>query len=72
MHSSQTVHALLYGQPLCGFSDTVPANWPEGHVWTYVADIKNITCASCKARAQDTETKRAVPTSPASSTKKKR
>lgn len=51
--SSQTVHALLHGQPLCGFSTDVPASWPHSHVWTDVSDLKNINCSGCKQKAEE-------------------
>ena len=45
------VHALLHGQPLCGFTHNLPKDWPEGHVWTGKEDVQNITCPHCKAEA---------------------
>jgi hypothetical protein len=51
--SSQIVHALLRGQPLCGFSTDVPARWPAGHVWTNASDLSNINCIGCKQKAEE-------------------
>jgi hypothetical protein len=33
-----TVHILYEGLPLCGFSTTVPRDWPEGHRWVTIED----------------------------------
>ena len=52
MSEEKTVHALQYGQPLCEFSQDMPINWPWDHVWTHVADLKNINCESCKKKAE--------------------
>ncbi len=41
------VHALRFGKPLCGFTQRVPAAWPNAHLWTSAEDIENITCADC-------------------------
>ncbi len=49
---SLTVHALLEGRPLCGFSNEIPALWPSGHIWTEPSDLKGITCKDCKHEAQ--------------------
>ena len=46
------VHALLYGQPLCGFSTGVPRDWPPDHKWTQVSDLGNINCPGCKDEAE--------------------
>jgi hypothetical protein len=32
------IHILRHGFPLCGFSDDVPVNWPEGHLWLGLDD----------------------------------
>jgi len=46
------VHALWGGFALCGFADTVPMNWPDGHVWVPPCRLEDITCAPCKQEAQ--------------------
>jgi hypothetical protein len=51
MPKKQVVHALLHGLPLCMFSNDVPAKWPDGHIWTRINDIKNISCKTCKEKA---------------------
>jgi hypothetical protein len=43
-----TVHALLMGLPLCGFSRKVPADWPEDHKWVYTQEHRDVTCEVCK------------------------
>jgi len=51
------VHALLAGKTLCQrlppnlLADKMPCDWPEGHLWTYVEDLDNITCEECKNQA---------------------
>ncbi len=27
------IHILRFGTALCGFSNSTPDRWPEGHVW---------------------------------------
>lgn len=49
---SKIVHALLAGKPLCNFSDSVPAQWPHGHIWTTIKHAESITCPSCKKEAE--------------------
>ncbi len=43
------VHILFEGQPLCGFNDSMPCNWPENHFFVGVYDQKNATCPECLA-----------------------
>ena len=47
------VHALLYGFPLCNFSNKVPKDWPPGNQWVSVDQIENITCQICKEKAKE-------------------
>jgi hypothetical protein len=51
--SDRTVHGLLHGYPLCGFSSKVPRDWPPGHVWVIFMDIDDITCGPCKKKAEE-------------------
>jgi hypothetical protein len=53
MPEKRTVHALQGGQPLCGFSQDIPANWPSSHAWTEVDDLENINCCACKSKAEE-------------------
>ena len=52
MVGEPTVHCLLYGRPLCGFSNTVPAEWAPGNVWAGLEDADKVTCRTCKERAE--------------------
>lgn len=49
---NQTVHGLLNGHPLCGFSVDDPADWPVEHGSTSADDVRNITCPTCKQKAE--------------------
>lgn len=61
---SQTVHILKHGRPLCGFSNKVPALWPDGNAWISCLPKMNldeskleegqIFCGQCK-QSYDTE-----------------
>lgn len=42
----ETVHVLLRGWPLCGFSMDVPGKWPHGHSWVRAGEPE-ATCAEC-------------------------
>lgn len=46
------VHILHHGFALCGFSTTVPAEWPDGHRWVDITDKTRATCLGCR-RAVD-------------------
>lgn len=46
-----TIHALLHGSPLCGFSRDMPFFWPERHFFTQIEDIGNISCPCCNSIA---------------------
>lgn len=46
-----TVHALHQGAVLCGVSRDVPGNWPEGHLWAPLRNIRSVTCLACIAAA---------------------
>lgn len=51
-----TVHILLAGRPLCGFSSMVPKDWPDGHFFISYGEYEgDATCAECKqaAKTQD-------------------
>lgn len=46
-----TIHILCNGFALCGFSVSMPANWPEGHRWvSYLSpeDLDKVNCSECK------------------------
>jgi hypothetical protein len=45
------IHVLRAGLPLCGFSNDIPANWPEGHLFVSVEEIANATCHRCRIAA---------------------
>jgi len=42
------VHGLIYGQPLCGFSQKTPSKWPMGHTCVGPDAPEKITCSRCK------------------------
>lgn len=49
-----SVHVLLRGQPLCGFSEKLPMDWPAGHRWVRSLDElprfwAPLACAGCRA-----------------------
>lgn len=49
-NASVTVHGLRGGFALCGFADTVPMNWPDGHIWVDPRFYPNdIDCPGCRA-----------------------
>jgi hypothetical protein len=41
------VHVLNYGQPLCGFSVKIPADWPPGNKWVGLDEWADATCPRC-------------------------
>jgi hypothetical protein len=44
------VHILRYGRPLCGFSDDIPRDWPDGHMFvSFGGSEDDVTCGGCKA-----------------------
>jgi hypothetical protein len=45
---SAIIHGLSCGLPLCGFSDEVPANWPDNNLWVPSHEEEKITCEQCK------------------------
>lgn len=50
MPNPPVVHGLRNGLALCGFAASIPAHWPEGHVWTDPRDVgarSTITCPKC-------------------------
>jgi hypothetical protein len=54
MSENLTVHVLSNGEALCGFyQGEAPREWPEGHVWTGVEDLKNVTCPTCRQKAEE-------------------
>jgi len=55
VETKKTIHVLYQGQPLCGFSPTVPRDWPKGHLWVGMEDIKDANCSVCKTRAKKLE-----------------
>lgn len=43
------VHALLAGQPLCGFTSETPDKWPAGNSWVAFSGFApGVTCGKCK------------------------
>jgi len=49
----RVVHVLDCGSALCGFGEEqFPGQWPEGHLWTYLWDIDNVTCEKCRKAAK--------------------
>lgn len=53
----RTVHVLLHGLPLCGFTKDVPRDWPDGHVWIHREHItdpeaKKDACKPCFDKAE--------------------
>lgn len=48
----KTVHVLIGGEVLCGFSDERPGDWPEGNVWVGIKDLALATCPSCQKRGE--------------------
>jgi hypothetical protein len=46
------VHVLFRGYALCGFSQALPRDWPEGHRWVHYALRADATCASCREQAE--------------------
>lgn len=59
MTDKRTVHALNAGLPLCNFSMDIPSRWPDGHVFTSVDDVENITCPKCVEAARMADKNRA-------------
>ena len=49
----KVVHVLLYGLPLCGFSRDLPAQWPDGHVWTHLGSDDPVSCRACAAQVRE-------------------
>lgn len=51
---TEVVHVLHYGAPLCGFTTTIPRNWPEGHKWVSSLEPESANCETCliKMRSQ--------------------
>ena len=41
------VHVLNRGQPYCGFSPALPAEWPAGHRWVGQDEAALATCPRC-------------------------
>lgn len=52
------IHFLHFGQPLCGFSNEVPRDWPPGHCWAGLDDneakANPLACQACLAVARKT------------------
>lgn len=44
------VHVLMSGFPLCGFSQALPRDWPDGHRWVSIAHPDQATCPGCKSK----------------------
>lgn len=44
----ETVHILIGGDVLCGFSDERPGDWPEGNIWAGIEDLAKVNCPTCK------------------------
>ena len=40
------IHGVLHGWPLCGFTNKVPGEWPEGHAHVE-GDVLAMTCPDC-------------------------
>lgn len=45
--SARTIHILLHGRSLCGFTNLPPIHWPNGDVWVSVEDSNNANCSGC-------------------------
>lgn len=53
--SERIIHILMYGKPLCRFSDKAPREWPLHHYWVSFADpvlVKKANCEQCKKRRE--------------------
>ena len=54
-----TVHVLHEGFTLCGYGKGMfPGEWPGGHKWTYLHDLKNVTCEGCLEAAKKGDEKK--------------
>ncbi len=49
--ATKSVHVLHHGRPLCGFSETLPGEWPPGTHWVSIEEHGRATCPSCVAEA---------------------
>lgn len=49
--NGKTVHVLEAGLPLCGFTDAVPRDWPQGHGWIFPSDYSlHLNCEGCRQK----------------------
>lgn len=48
-----TIHVLVEGLPLCGFSRAVPRDWPAGHQWVRLTERASATCPGCLGRSAE-------------------
>ena len=47
-HGGGRVHVLWRGVAICGFSQDVPAMWPEGHRFVDRYEVEKATCRACQ------------------------
>lgn len=43
-----TIHVVVRGKALCGFTRYMPAEWPEGHIWVAVELSELASCQRCQ------------------------
>ncbi len=55
----RVLHVLIAGRAACAFSPQTPSQWPPGHQWTSVAElregitkIEDLSCEACAAKAR--------------------
>ncbi|MEK7582160.1 MAG: hypothetical protein AAB488_02445 [Patescibacteria group bacterium] len=56
MSKTICIHVLDAGFPVCHFSDSRPADWPEGHRWVSVTDEETNSSATCETCKEGTKT----------------
>ena len=53
-----TVHILLAGRPLCGFSSELPKDWPNDHRFVSHGEYEgDATCSECKVASAERDRK---------------
>jgi hypothetical protein len=43
-----TIHILVSGIPLCGFTMELPTKWPIGHFYVREYEAEDATCQKCR------------------------